>query len=127
MRFCAVRLCALDLAPACASASRPTLVRGMQLTISLDTKWIVVGATAVAAVALLVRAHKKAVESTTIWWIRKHKRYTFAPVKPSDLIVITDFDATLSSGDSEQCHDLIGFSKLMSSEFRDSFAPLLDW
>ena len=43
------------------------------------------------------------------------------------MVVITDFDATLTTGKSIQCHDLVGFSPLMSQAFRDEFAPLLDW
>ena len=43
------------------------------------------------------------------------------------LLVITDFDATLTSGDSDQCHDLMGTSPLLSKAFRREFAPLLDW
>lgn len=43
------------------------------------------------------------------------------------LIVIADFDATLTTGNSDQCHDLVGFSPLMAPAFRDEFAPLLDW
>merc|ERR1719321_1779232 len=42
-------------------------------------------------------------------------------------MVITDFDATITTGDSEQCHDMIGASKLLSDDFRKAFAPLLDW
>merc|ERR1719387_625130 len=42
-------------------------------------------------------------------------------------MVITDFDATITTGDSEQCHDLVGGSRLLSNEFRKEFAPLLDW
>jgi len=95
------------------------------ITVTLDSKWLVLGATAAAAAALLVRARYN--KLTTIWWIRQHKRYVHAGTTPGDLIVITDFDATLTAGDSEQCHDLIGFSKLMSAQFREAFAPLLDW
>ena len=50
-----------------------------------------------------------------------------AQLSAEDIIVITDFDATLTSGDSEQCHDMIGGSKLLSEDFRKEFAPLLDW
>ena len=95
------------------------------VTISFDPKMVVVTAAAAAAALLLYRA--RSLKGTTIWWIRKHKRYVHAATKPQDLIVITDFDATITSGDSEQCHDLIGFSKLMSGSFREAFAPLLDW
>ena len=47
--------------------------------------------------------------------------------KIDKLMVVTDFDATLTTGKSIQCHDLVGFSPLMSQAFRDEFAPLLDW
>merc|ERR1712087_246256 len=43
------------------------------------------------------------------------------------LMVITDFDATITTGDSEQCHDLLGASKILTKNFRKDFAPLLDW
>ena len=43
------------------------------------------------------------------------------------LLVITDFDATLTTGNSIQCHDLIGHSETLSGAFREDFAPLLDW
>jgi 5'-nucleotidase len=41
-----------------------------------------------------------------------------ADTRIDQLLIITDFDATLTTGDSEQCHDLIGFSKRMSEPFR---------
>ena len=44
-----------------------------------------------------------------------------------ELLLIADFDATLTTGDSDQCHDLCGFSKVLAPEFRQAFAPLLDW
>ena len=50
-----------------------------------------------------------------------------AALTANDVMVITDFDATITTGDSEQCHDLVGGSSLLSSEFRKEFAPLLDW
>lgn len=96
-----------------------------QITITIDTKVVAIGAAAIGAAALLIRARQ--VKNTTIWWIRQAKRYVLAPAKSTDLIVITDFDATITSGDSEQCHDLVGASKLLSPEFRKEFAPLLDW
>jgi len=95
------------------------------ISITVDSRWIVIGATALGAAALLYQARSK--KLATVWWVRKHKRYVHAATKPSDLIVIADFDATITSGDSEQCHDLLGASKLMSKAFRDDFAPLLDW
>lgn len=44
-----------------------------------------------------------------------------------NVLVVTDFDATLTMGKSVQCHDLVGFSPLLLQQFRDEFAPLLDW
>jgi 5'-nucleotidase len=44
-----------------------------------------------------------------------------------NLLVITDFDATITTGDSEQCHDVMGNSRLLDADFRREFAPLLDW
>lgn len=58
-------------------------------------------------------------------WLEK--RATFSKLTADHLLVITDFDATITCGDSEQCHDVMGNSKLLSSEFRREFAPLLDW
>jgi len=51
----------------------------------------------------------------------------FAGADPSQLLVITDFDATITAGDADQCHDLMGKSPLLSKAFREEFAPLLDW
>ena len=50
-----------------------------------------------------------------------------ADLTANDVMVITDFDATITTGDSEQCHDMVGGSRLLSDEFRREFAPLLDW
>merc|ERR1719446_1643120 len=55
------------------------------------------------------------------------KREMLMDAQLSKLIVIADFDATLTTGNSDQCHDLVGFSPLMAPAFRDEFAPLLDW
>ena len=41
--------------------------------------------------------------------------------------MITDFDATITAGDADQCHDLMGVSPILSQAFRREFAPLLDW
>jgi len=45
----------------------------------------------------------------------------------AQLLVVTDFDATLTAGTSAQCHDLVGDSPLLTQSFREEFAPLLDW
>ena len=63
--------------------------------------------------------------SAPFHWERK--RAAMAELSASDIIVITDFDATITTGDSEQCHDLVGASKLLPEEFREEFCPLLDW
>jgi len=55
------------------------------------------------------------------------KRAAMAALTAKDVMVITDFDATITTGDSEQCHDLVGGSRLLSNDFRKDFAPLLDW
>jgi len=65
------------------------------------------------------------VPSAPFHWERK--RAAMAELSASDIIVITDFDATITTGDSEQCHDLVGASKLLPEEFRKEFCPLLDW
>jgi len=82
------------------------------------------------AAATFIWLAKDRVRRRTAWtpmegWNRKRPIYKF--VSPEKLLVITDFDATLTTGDSDQCHDLVGFSKLLSKAFRDDFAPLLDW
>lgn len=65
------------------------------------------------------------VPSAPFHWERK--RAGMAELSGKDIIVITDFDATITTGDSEQCHDLVGGSKLLPEAFRNEFAPLLDW
>ena len=97
----------------------------MKITITIDTSWVALGLTGAAAAYMLLRA--RFAKNDTVWWIRTHKRYALASSSTDDLIVITDFDATLTTGDSEQCHDLVGASKLLPEEFREEFCPLLDW
>jgi len=59
------------------------------------------------------------------WW---NKRTALLENSRLDeLLIITDFDATITTGDSIQCHDMLGFSELMTPAFRHDFAPLLDW
>ena len=68
--------------------------------------------------------------NTTTWTASAEwaaKRSHFEKLTADHLLVITDFDATLTTGDSEQCHDVMGNSPLLSTEFRKEFAPLLDW
>ena len=45
----------------------------------------------------------------------------------SDLIVIADFDLTLTCGGSTQCHDVLGSSPLQPAGVRAAFEPLLDF
>lgn len=83
-----------------------------------------------AAAWLVILRAKRRERSKTTWvssaaW--ESKRAEFARLAADNLLVITDFDATITSGDSEQCHDVMGNSKLLCSEFRREFAPLLDW
>ena len=85
-----------------------------------------------AAALLVIRMARLRVRSHTEWVVPRRvewavKRASLAACTPDDLLVITDFDATLTTGDSTQCHDLLGSSELMSDEFRTAFAPLLDW
>jgi len=80
--------------------------------------------------ALLVLYAKNRERWQTTWiacegWHRKRSKFSF--VRAQNLLLITDFDATLTTGDSEQCHDLCGFSHVMPADFRSKFAPLLDW
>ena len=55
------------------------------------------------------------------------KRSAFTRRSVNDLLVITDFDATLTAGDSPQCHDVLGKSPRMPRSVRDAFKPLLDF
>ena len=59
------------------------------------------------------------------WWNRRAALLRNSRL--DQLLVITDFDATITTGDSVQCHDMLGVSELMSPPFRQDFAPLLDW
>eukprot|EP00966_Prymnesium_polylepis_P122933 2842526-Prymnesium_polylepis.2 len=43
------------------------------------------------------------------------------------LFVITDFDLTLTTGDSQECHDILGKSDRMPADVRRKFEPLLDF
>jgi len=83
---------------------------------------------AIGALMLMYAKHKDRMRTTWVaceGWHRK--RSTFSFVRAEHLLVITDFDATLTTGDSQQCHDLCAESPIMSTDFRDKFAPLLDW
>jgi len=86
---------------------------------------------AIGAVTIIViEAVKYRNRRRTTWvagkeWSEKSK--AFSKKSAGDLLVITDFDATITTGDSEQCHDVMGNSTLLCSEFRKEFAPLLDW
>ena len=47
--------------------------------------------------------------------------------RPESLCVITDFDLTLTTGGSQECHDILGKSPVMPAAVRREFAPLLDF
>jgi 5'-nucleotidase len=83
---------------------------------------------AVGAALLAWRARRDStdwVPSSRFHW--ESLRAAMAQLAAKDLLLITDFDATLTTGDSEQCHDIVGSSKVMSDAFLAEFAPLLDW
>jgi 5'-nucleotidase len=44
-----------------------------------------------------------------------------------NLLVVCDFDATLTTGNSDQCHDILGSSPSLPEEVRTAFVPLLDF
>ena len=44
-----------------------------------------------------------------------------------DMLVLIDFDRTLTTGQSDQCHDVLGESAQLPGSLRASFAPLLDF
>lgn len=44
-----------------------------------------------------------------------------------DLLVLADFDRTLTTGRSDQCHDVMGAAESLPAGVRDSFVPLLDF
>jgi len=83
---------------------------------------------AVGAAVLLYAKQRQRLR--TAWvasetWEAKRGKWNNACV--NDCLVITDFDATLTTGDSQQCHDLCAESPIMAADFRRHFAPLLDW
>ena len=89
------------------------------------------GVALAAAAWLFVERARSRDRRTTSWtakagWDAKRAAF-LGSASVDSLMVITDFDATLTSGDSEQCHDMLGASKLLSPQFRAEFAPLLDW
>ena len=45
----------------------------------------------------------------------------------ADVVVVVDFDLTLTSGTSEECHDIVGTSALMPKALRKGFERLLDF
>merc|ERR1719473_2520615 len=97
----------------------------------MHSKELIVSAALGLAAWLVVVSKQRKQRRATSWvagkdWKAKHA--TFAKsVNADDLLVITDFDATITTGDSQQCHDVMGESRLLCSEFRREFAPLLDW
>ena len=51
----------------------------------------------------------------------------FQRLTADDLLVLIDFDRTLTTGPSDQCHDILGESSVMPPSLRASFEPLLDF
>ena len=98
---------------------------------SPSREFVAVSVVAAAAIAAVLYRQMKQQASSRANWLRtisfNGKWDKFAGAEPSQLLVITDFDATITAGDAEQCHDLMGASQLMTKAFRDEFAPLLDW
>ena len=86
---------------------------------------------AFAAAAYLVIEYTKRREHRKTTWTASNdwevKRTKVLSASANDLIVITDFDATVTTGDSEQCHDVMGTSPHIDAGFRKEFAPLMDW
>jgi len=83
-----------------------------------------------AATYFIIWRRKRAERQQTSWVAAKEwaeTRAAFSKLTADNLLVITDFDATITTGDSEQCHDVMGNSKLLPTAFRKEFAPLLDW
>ncbi len=84
---------------------------------------------ALPAAALIVHARRLAARAAAASWrvgsAFASRRAALGPL--DDLIVITDFDGTLTSGTSAQCHDVIGTSERMPPAARESFKPLLDF
>ena len=80
----------------------------------------------VAALFILRRAKRRAaalLASSTPWnrgedWERKRVEFVKAATH-ENLLVITDFDATITTGSSQQCHDILGESELLDSAFRE--------
>lgn len=46
---------------------------------------------------------------------------------PENLLVVTDFDLTLTTGGSDECHDILGTSPYMPEAVRSGFVRLLDF
>ena len=46
---------------------------------------------------------------------------------PEDLVLLIDFDRTITDGTSAQCHDLVGATERMPVRVREGFAKLLDF
>lgn len=101
-------------------------MESLRLKESLAAAGVVLAATA----TILYRHHERFRQARANWmrtFSFNSKWETFASTDPSTLLVITDFDATVTAGDAEQCHDMLGSSPLVTKAFRDEFAPLLDW
>ena len=71
------------------------------IRITVDVYRLAIGAAPAAATGLILHTHSK--KAPTVWWIRQHNRWVHAATEQKELIIITDFDTTLTSGESEQC------------------------
>jgi hypothetical protein len=118
----------LDLChPTCGSAANRAPDRHHLLAAMLLSKEQSVAAVlGVATLFILRRAKRRAaalLASSTPWnrgedWGRKRVEFVKAATH-ENLLIITDFDATITTGSSQQCHDILGESELLDSAFRE--------
>jgi len=101
---------------------------------------IAVGRRASRGRAGLTRCSKMAMLNRAVWLVlMAGGRGALASLAPlthrlqrlhctaDNLIVVIDFDLTLTSGTSLECHDIVGKSLLMPAAVRTAFRPLLDF
>ena len=100
-------------------------------TVTFSMQNLATGVAVAAVAGVIWYARNKDSRNKRSEWLRtisfNGKWEKFAGCDPSQLLVITDFDATVTAGHSEQCHDLVAASQMLPKAFRDEFAPLLDW
>jgi len=103
----------------------------MSTAITVSVQQMAVGAAVAAVAGVIWYARSKQMRNKRAEWLRtisfNGKWEKMAQIDPSQLLVITDFDATITAGHSEQCHDLVAVSEVLPKAFRDEFSPLLDW